>query len=598
MDAKAEKQLRYLLDKHLAASGVYDDVEFIDDVDAFVDALPAVVPGSYAERPSEGYLAIHVTGCTSLLEPPGSRLVCSIAFNGRRYESELARSDGTAVKFDAQFVYPLPAAAAAKAGRDGDASTTRVLATPGGLPPEAHAVLVRVDSYGLRTVVGEGDVEWRGALARQKVTAQTELRCAAFPLAVGGLESTCEYVPVHGAGGLLSEEGGREMMQAVAHDVERRHAAAHLLANRVKEWRRGVPTGRNVAVDALHNSRLHLVTAFVAPLSSQDVFDTPYHAAHFATLLRMRDDPATDDVTGAVLADEWTSFHSVFAAGACRLNERAALLCSLLLGFGLDAWVACGADPHGAFTYWVLTKEGDGIAPEDVLFWDPLSGRRERWGGEGDSISRDHTPFAHGEIHSVFNHTGIYVNLQEVGGSAPPWSFAFEAPERWRAFDTEGVVTASQAELALAPPSPHPSVEALEAAFEQEVVLGVLEYRSGIGLAGLVTAAGDLYPILGQALWQYATEQLTGRPTGADGLFLAACQQFVPPRHSLKAFPTHFAHTHASYVLAHLLQCTATKDLLETRQHNTTITVRARITRYPEGLVSVWLILAAVHSNL
>ena len=45
------------------------------------------------------------------------------------------------------------------------------------------------------------------------------------------------------------------------------------------------------------------------------------------------------------------------------------LLASLLLGYGLDAWVCFGADAVGQQT-WVLTRPSKDVA----LFWDPSSG--------------------------------------------------------------------------------------------------------------------------------------------------------------------------------------------------------------------------------
>ena len=64
-------------------------------------------------------------------------------------------------------------------------------------------------------------------------------------------------------------------------------------------------------------------------------------------------------------------------AGDC--EDHSTLLCSFLLGFGLECYVAVGtrADRHGVETehVWVLTVEGSGDdAP--VMFWEPLTGQR------------------------------------------------------------------------------------------------------------------------------------------------------------------------------------------------------------------------------
>lgn len=63
--------------------------------------------------------------------------------------------------------------------------------------------------------------------------------------------------------------------------------------------------------------------------------------------------------------------HSVlFCAQDC--EDHAVLLCSLLLGFGLDAYVCCGTKAKGAVHCWVMTLSTDGL----VTFWESLNGHR------------------------------------------------------------------------------------------------------------------------------------------------------------------------------------------------------------------------------
>ncbi len=66
------------------------------------------------------------------------------------------------------------------------------------------------------------------------------------------------------------------------------------------------------------------------------------------------------------------------------------LLASLLLGYGLDAWVCFGADAVGQQT-WVLTRPSKDVA----LFWDPLSG------GFFHMSTRAHTPSVNSLISKV-----------------------------------------------------------------------------------------------------------------------------------------------------------------------------------------------------
>ena len=53
-------------------------------------------------------------------------------------------------------------------------------------------------------------------------------------------------------------------------------------------------------------------------------------------------------------------------------EDHAVLLCSLLLGFGLDAYVCVGTKVRDAVHTWVCTIASDGR----VTFWESLTGDR------------------------------------------------------------------------------------------------------------------------------------------------------------------------------------------------------------------------------
>ena len=53
-------------------------------------------------------------------------------------------------------------------------------------------------------------------------------------------------------------------------------------------------------------------------------------------------------------------------------EDHALLLCSLLLGFGLDAYVCVGTKNKGAAHSWVMTQSTEGR----VTFWESLTGHR------------------------------------------------------------------------------------------------------------------------------------------------------------------------------------------------------------------------------
>jgi hypothetical protein len=65
-------------------------------------------------------------------------------------------------------------------------------------------------------------------------------------------------------------------------------------------------------------------------------------------------------------------------AGAVCQADHANLLCSLLLGYGLEAYVAQGTSDEGGADplFWVCTVEHSSHDPPRAVFWSALSGRR------------------------------------------------------------------------------------------------------------------------------------------------------------------------------------------------------------------------------
>ncbi len=78
----------------------------------------------------------------------------------------------------------------------------------------------------------------------------------------------------------------------------------------------------------------------------------------------------------------------------------ALLLCSLLLGFGLDAWVCCGQLRDGTSHMWVLTRSAEG----SCSFWEASNGIRY------GALDVDACPYA--AVSCVFNHRMLYANAQ------------------------------------------------------------------------------------------------------------------------------------------------------------------------------------------
>lgn len=83
------------------------------------------------------------------------------------------------------------------------------------------------------------------------------------------------------------------------------------------------------------------------------------------------------------------------------------LLCCLLLGFGLEAYVCVGTNSEGSHA-WVLTRApavGPDGSKRKIYFWESLTGNKL-----GQDDPRVHRFYR--TIDSVFNHKAFYANVQ------------------------------------------------------------------------------------------------------------------------------------------------------------------------------------------
>ena len=99
----------------------------------------------------------------------------------------------------------------------------------------------------------------------------------------------------------------------------------------------------------LHLGGHRPVCSYVTPLSAGRLLDSPRHAARFVSLIPYTKVDAVGTGSGAGRMEVWNHFHTFLSLGRGDCEDHAILLCSLLLGFGLDAYVCVGTvrEPNG-----------------------------------------------------------------------------------------------------------------------------------------------------------------------------------------------------------------------------------------------------------
>eukprot|EP00755_Sulcionema_specki_P014127 Sspe_Gene.9118::Locus_3071_Transcript_4_4_Confidence_0.500_Length_3082::g.9118::m.9118/K16457/CEP76; centrosomal protein CEP76 len=480
------------------------------------------------------------------------------------------------------------------------------------LSTQLHFVVVKVDHTGSRRYVGENTVEWRSVLKAGAVTMSVELGGGAtgMNVPVGVLELQLEVLPVVGAAGLLAADDIANQLNSERSNQTAADREFLVYARRwLGEYHSYSPDLHHRHVKVFTNLTTHIarmvpVTAFVRPLRADRVLDSPLQAARLVSLMTFDkdDDRAMGHgipvpSAGAVSLSSWSSPFAFLCKGKGDSADHANLLCSLLLGFGLDAWVALGKDSGGKPAVWVLTRSSSAVSggQPTVLLWDVLTGARHHVSGPPPS---DHPGvsqsgrYARCRIHCAYTHGAFVANLQ-VDDLIPSTHYDFDTERLWKGMNPLKLkLVKPVAHPPLLPPSQSSST-AVEEAVEAGLVQAIAAHREQRGLPTHWDQQTLPY-VLTQALWGYEMEKLSG--VGMDSaLFESAVRGTISKGCNCTAFPVHFSHHSPSRIMAHFLESRVTREVVELVGDEAVLTVRVKVFLYPEDVTSTWVMLAAVH---
>ncbi|XP_067367603.1 centrosomal protein of 76 kDa isoform X2 [Channa argus] len=288
----------------------------------------------------------------------------------------------------------------------------------------------------------------------------------------------------------------------------------------------------------------------------------------------------------------------IFAQGDC--EDHATLLCSLLLGFGLDAYVCVGTKAKGVPHTWVLTRGTDG----SITFWESLTAHRYLH----HPIDPDAPPLApqpkpsspYRTVGCVFNHQIFLANCQP-SDAVDLCVFDFQNQTRWKAMSEEALKSVcapgSTTSLPPLPPLCAPALDPASASNQLELEMRYLvsEHRKDLGL---VTVWDDhLSYLLSSALSVYELERCTGVSCGNEE-FQDAVRRAVPEGHTFKGFPIHFLHCNARRAFATCLRSAFCEEIVCCRGDHMRLAIRVRVFVYPENACAVWLMFACKYLSV
>eukprot|EP00758_Cryptobia_borreli_P001981 Tbor_TRINITY_DN2687_c0_g1::TRINITY_DN2687_c0_g1_i1::g.17892::m.17892/K16457/CEP76; centrosomal protein CEP76 len=536
-------------------------------------------------KPNEKYLHIRLTGGRAFIdnldldrkEQKSTQMVMCAHYDRQRFRSTPQESLVDPM-FDDDFLVHL----------DKGHGDIVDLATP------LHISVIKEEcSLGRCHLVGENTIEWRKVLRTGYMSLTVEL-CGSNPSIPSGIiEMEIELIP-----------GGPKYPEEEILDRIQLQRTAVIAADRefliyARRWWseyhsiRASHKGRHVKLFAATSSgRMVPVTHYVSVIGPDRSLDSPFAAARFVSLFTLTNehDTTTDVLLGHNSSKSssqiWPSQFTFLSQKHGEIANHATLLCSLLLGFALDAYCVIGA-AGGKLHMWVVTRTRVSSGEYDVTFWEPSSGLRYEPNGAHKYTA----------VGCAFNHLNFYANSQE-NDSAVTTKWNFDNEIEWCSLNI--------LKLKFVPKFPNPPIlyislnaRLIETDLESTLREFVGNHRDTLGLQ---TYWDDsLSAVLSYGLVQYERQRVEGngkQDISEINMFHRCVKGAIGDGRTFKGFPLNVSHINENRISSNLLASIPGKEILDLVGDDLKHGLRVKCFVFPEGLVSVWVMIAARYRPL
>jgi len=446
--------------------------------------------------------------------------------------------------------------------------------------------LIAHNADGSKSLLSTKQVDWRFVLSHGGISVNLELPGvdAKSKLSVGVIQISMDLMPKMDKIDLVPE---RVLDQQFDHEKKEVNNDISAFYDYTTEWWNDYKQlrpnfdKRPVKIYAEDEYGVYKpVFTFVKPLYGVKGIDSSYHAARFVGLIPYR----RNENPGGDKKEVWNSFNTFLSLGYGDCENHAALLCSLLLGFGMDAYVAIGFSSDGPHTWVVTRMTTKGVGDRDIIrttFWESLTGQRfEQKDPRVNSLYR--------RVGCVFNHKRFLANIQETE-SPFHVDFNFEDEFLWKRMSQERVAGLKTSQNSITLLAPKLDIYAEEDFIEKELRNSLLNFRRGRGQ----TCKFDdkLANMLLPALANYELERTTGQTFGQEE-FQNAVKSYIPENHTFKAFPIQFNHRRPKDMFDTLANAPIAEDIINARGDSIFFAIKTKIYVFPENIHSVWVTIA------
>lgn len=355
------------------------------------------------------------------------------------------------------------------------------------------------------------------------------------------------------------------------------------------------------------------VCSFVRPLRTR-ALNSPLECARFVSLLGYE----RTKTVGSGKSDQWMCLHTFLALGKGDVEDHANLLCSLFLGYNLNAFVCLGTDNKKQQHCWVMTID----AQQVVTFWESLTGLR--YPVTPSSEGGDQTPPVHHfeTIDCIYNNEKFFANIQP-SNNVSCCDFNISNYRHWKGLSTEAIRAVNsvlhresnenkkklpsndlihenlntsysktrESWINLRPALSLDQCSNMEKELTQFLFRELAHHRQEQGSKSTVWDTSLSY-ILRQALYSYELERMTvGEAVNiGNTLFQDAVKRSIGVDGQIfKAVPMHFNHTSRKRILSALIRSDIFRGLLFVRGSEIRFGLEVRIFAFPERVVACWV---------
>ncbi|GAB1597412.1 centrosomal protein of 76 kDa-like [Argonauta hians] len=461
-----------------------------------------------------------------------------------------------------------------------------------------NLVLIRINNVGEKFLVASHMYDWRPVLSQGEITPSIDL-IGIGGVPVGLLEIHLKLVPNLSLN--LSKEDITKQLETETESQALKEKTFIAYANNWWiEYQQINPIFKDRIVKIFAQDekfRNRFVCSYVKRLKANRLLNSAREAARFVSLIPVG---KSETIGHAASPEKWTSMHSFLCSNKGGSMDHAVLLCSLLLGFGLDAYVCVGTKAKGIICCWVVTISCEGL----ITFWESSTGLtyiHKPFDQNNPPLAKKYAhPVPFRTVGCVFNHRRFYANCQ-ASDAVETCEFNLKVSTHWKAMSEKAIWSICEPTSCPLWPPICPLKRNLfdpikySDLLEKQLCELVVAYRLNEGLT--TEWDHDLSYLLTSLLSSHECERITGFTAGNEE-FQDALQQSIPEKLTFNGFPIQQKHTNMKKLFHEALKSSVCQDIITCRGDKVRLSVRVCVFPYPENVYATWAMFACVFQKI